>query len=119
MRKDVRETRPPRDTAMNTPHPTPLVVAVAQAQNTGKVLEVVDESLRRAAEAREERERVEAERREKEARDHRVEQAKRQEEESARRLTERNERVAEEIAARDAARRAVAEGTLRPLDLSI
>ncbi len=70
-----------------TPAPpiTPLAIAVAKNQATEKMLHVVDESLRRAAEAREEREKLEAERREKEERDNRVEQAKRDEEESARR----------------------------------
>jgi hypothetical protein len=105
------------------PHPTPLVVAVAKAEATGKMLEVVDESLRRAAEAREERERLEAQRREKEERDNRVEEAKRREEESARLLTERNERVAENIALREAARtdahRALEQGDLYPLNVVI
>lgn len=102
-----------------TPAPTPLVTAVANAQATDKMLQVVDESLRRAAEARQERERIEAERREKEERDNRIAEAKRQEEESARRLTEHNERIAEDIAAREAARKALAHGQVRPLNIVI
>lgn len=96
-----------------------LVAAVAQSQATEKMLHVVDESMRRSAEAREERERLETERRAKEERDNRVEEAKRQEAESARRLAERNERVAEDIAAREQAQRAMAQGNAWPLNVVI
>jgi hypothetical protein len=96
-----------------------LVTAVAQQEANQKMLQVVDESLRRSAEAREQREKLETERREKEERDNRIEDAKRQEEESARKLAERNERVAEDIAAREAARRAIAQGKIWPLNVVI
>lgn len=96
-----------------------LVAAVAQSQATEKMLHVVDESMRRSVEAREERERLETERRAKEERDNRLEDAKRQEAESARRLAERNERVAEDIAAREQAQRAMAQGNAWPLNVVI
>lgn len=99
--------------------PIALVAVVAQHQATEKMLHVVDESLRRSAEAREERERLEAERRDKEERDNRVEDAKRLEQESARKLAERNERVAEDIAAREAANQAIAQGNMWPLNVVI
>lgn len=102
---------------------TPLVVAIAKAEATDKMLHVVDESLRRAAEAREEREKLEAEARDKAERDDRLEQAKRAEQEAAQRLTERNERVAEDIARREATRadaqRAISHGDLFPLNVVI
>ncbi len=96
-----------------------LVTAVAQQEATQKMLHVVDESLRRSAEAREQREKLEAQQREKEERDNRIEDAKRQEAESARKLAERNEQVAEDIAVREAARRAIAEGKVWPLNVVI
>lgn len=96
-----------------------LVTAVAQNEATQKMLHVVDESLRRSAEAREQREKLEAERREKEERDNRIEDAKKQEEESACRLAERNDRVAQDIAAREAARKALAQGNTWPLNVVI
>jgi hypothetical protein len=108
-----------QQTCGNAPAPITLVTAVAKAQATDKMLHVVDEALRRSAEAREERERLEADQRQKEERDNRIEEAKRVEEESARRLAERNERVAEDIATREAARRALAAGNVWPLNVVI
>lgn len=65
------------------------LVAAASARNTGTLLRVVDESVRRAARLREEREARRAEERAAEARRDRAEQAERIEREHAERLSER------------------------------
>lgn len=79
-----------------------LVTAIAEAKNTDVVLSVVDESLRRAAEAREQRERDEAERRIREERDARIQEFERREEQASLELREREEREAREAAEREA-----------------
>ncbi len=69
---------------------TRLLVAVAKAENIGTVLRVVDESLKRAAELRQQREARLREERLAEARRARAEEAERVEREHAERLSERH-----------------------------
>ncbi|MGE3108796.1 MAG: hypothetical protein AB7G11_06555 [Phycisphaerales bacterium] len=83
-----------------TDHPA-LVTAIAQAKNTDVVLAVVDESLRRAAEARREREEREAEQRERDAREERVREYERREEQAAEELHDREQREARQVAQRE------------------
>lgn len=86
-----------------------LLIATARARNTGAVLRVVDESVRRAAELREEREARRAEERAAEARRDRAETAERIEREHAERLSDQYRAEA----ARVVEDRAEAEALLR------
>lgn len=79
-----------------------LVTAIAKAKNIDVVLRVVDESLTRAAEARKQREKDDAERRVQEERQRRAEEYDRQEQQGAEALAQREERLAEGIARREA-----------------
>ncbi|MBC7771690.1 MAG: hypothetical protein H7210_04270 [Pyrinomonadaceae bacterium] len=93
-----------------------LLAAIAQAKNVEVILKVVDESLVRAAEARKQREKDNAERREKEERDRRAEEFDRREQQSAAELADREERVAEEIVRKEqeaTARRLAVESQTR------
>lgn len=77
-----------------------LLTAVARAENTGRVLRVVDESVKRSAEQRQAREARRSEERLEEARRERARQAERLEAEDARRLGERH-RIEAEAAVAD------------------
>lgn len=84
-----------------------FVTALAQAKNTDVVLTVVDDSLKRAAELREEREKREQEEQDKQERDARVREFERREERAAEQLRERNDREAREAEQREAESRAL------------
>lgn len=79
-----------------------LAAAVAKDKNIGVILKVVDDSNNRAEELRREREKADAAKREEEDRRNRAERFERQERDSAEKLRERNDRVAEDIARREA-----------------
>ena len=91
---------------------TRLLVAEARAENTGTLLRVVDESLERAAELREEREARRALERAEEARRQRAEEAERLERADAERLAARHRVEAEAIAEERIRRRAEMERLL-------
>jgi hypothetical protein len=97
-----------------------LLIAQAQAANSEVLGQVVDESVKRSAEAREKREAAEAQRREDEARDARRREEARREREAAEALAERYAwvaRLAREDATRPPARR-VAPEPRETLDLA-
>jgi translation initiation factor IF-2 len=87
-----------------------LIVETAKSAATQAVLRVVDESIERAAKAREERERAEAERRREEEARQRVEHAEEAERRDAERMRDRVERQADEIARNEAQKRAEVRG---------
>ncbi len=89
-----------------------LLIAEARAANSAELGRVLDESIKRSAEAREKREAVEAERREEEARDARRREEARLEREAAAALAERYAwvaRFAKEDALRPAPARRIVE----------
>lgn len=87
-----------------TPQEARLVVASARASNEQVLGSVVDDSVKRSAEARAQREAREAERRAEESRQRRAEEFARAEEQEARALEEKR-RAAEAEAQRKAAER--------------
>ncbi len=76
------------------------------------MLHVVDESLKRSAEARREHQKAETARREKEDRDRRAEEADKRERRNVEEMRQRLDRIAKEIAEREAARTAASQSLL-------
>ncbi len=79
-----------------------LVTAIAEAKNTDVVLSAVDESLRRSAEARELREKRDAEQRLRDEREARINEFERREERASEELRDRTQREARAAAEREA-----------------
>jgi hypothetical protein len=108
---------------MSDPNPSVggqnLAAAIARDKNVGVILKVVDDSNTRAAELLRERAKADAARREEDQRRQRAERFEREERDSAEKLRERNERVAEDIARREAERATAdrAPAANSPLDL--
>ncbi len=82
------------------------MLAAAQAKNTETILQVVDDSLTRAAELRRQREERDLKQREQDRIDQRVRENERLEKKSADQISEQQRQQATEIAGREAERRA-------------
>ncbi len=97
-----------------------LVFVAARAENDRVLFNVLDESLKKSAELRKEREAAEAERREREARENRSAEIERREREAAQEVADRNRALREETAVESAARyEALRLRTLRPDSLDV
>jgi|GEM_PF-2602614 len=91
-----------------------LLVAIAKAAASETIGQVVDESLKRAAENRKLREEADVQRREQERRDERLRQSEEAERASAEELTANQRRAAAAIVSRDEQERGVLEAAEVP-----